>query len=110
MADQKTLVRGADGDTLGTAAIGTTDATTVIQMPIWQMVAVRVVRNYLQVVLGLLAADGVGAVELAHAGNDFWIHLLAAAKIALAPAVIALLHNSVEFLTKLDVNNPEWRA
>lgn len=101
--DPKTVVRaGVDGT-------GDGGLTTVVTMPIWQMVLVRVTRNYLQVVLGLLTADGLGVVEMAQSG-DFWVHLYVAGKVALAPAAVALIQNAIEFLTKLDVNRPGLRA
>lgn len=114
MADepQKTVVRANAQDaagTLGVAGVDSSTPTTVIQMPIWQMVLVRVSRNYLQVVLGLLMADGLGAIEMAKDGS-FWTVLFVSAKIALAPAAVALLQNVIEFLTRIDVNRPGLRA
>jgi hypothetical protein len=84
-------------------------ATEVIAWPFWKMIAVRVARVYLQTFLGLLGADGMGAIELGPAG-DAWSHLLSAALVALAPAAVSLLQNSLEFLTKIDVNAPGLRA
>ena len=114
MADElKTVVRASadnpTGPPVGVAGAGTDGAVVVLAMPIWKMVLVRVTRGYLQVVVGLLTADGIGAVELAK-GGTFWPHLLSAATIALAPAAFSLLQNALEFLTELDVKKPGLRA
>jgi hypothetical protein len=113
MADeQKTVVRnGSDGESgvIGVAGVGAANATSVVQMPIWQLIAIRVLRVYLQSVLGLLGGDSAGVIELAH-GAGFWPHLEEAAFAALAIAVVSLIQNTYEFLTKLDVSNPGLRA
>lgn len=107
----KTIVRQTNGITgvLGTAGVGSSQATTVITMPAWQMVAVRVARMYVQTVLGVLTADGIGMIHLAGPG-DLWGHLSNALFIGLAPSTIALLQNVLEFLTKVDVKYPQFRA
>jgi hypothetical protein len=114
MADepQKTVVRANAQDapgTLGVAGINSSTPTTVIQMSIWALVGVRVVRVYLQSIFGLLTADGMGFVELAKDQN-FWIHVEQAAFISLAVAFMSLLQNLLEFLTRLDVDRPGLRA
>lgn len=108
----KTLVRSSEGTgpgIVGTAGVGGAQPTTVIAVPIWQIVGVRVLRLYVQTVLGVLTADGFGVIELA-GPNDLGAHILKAAFIGLAPAFIALLQETVEFLAKFDVTHPQLRG
>lgn len=110
--EQKTIVRAVEGTgsgTIGTAGVGTTGATTVIAVPVWQIVATRVGRLYVQTLLGILTADGFGVIQLAGPG-DMLGHLQKAAFVALAPAILALLQETVEFLTKLDMTHPQLRG
>lgn len=111
MADSLTVVRAtteAPG-VVGTAGVDTTKPVTVVTMPWWKMLLVRVTRVYLQGFLGLLGADGAGMIELAKSGTA-WDHIFAVAYVATAPAFISLLWNASEFLTNLDVNKPGLRA
>lgn len=109
----KTVVRETTDnkgpEPVGVAGVDTDASVTVFAMPIWKMIGVRVVRIYLQAVLGLLTADGVGAIDLAHQG-DAWAHIREAMFVSLAVAFMGLLQNSLEFLTKIDVNKPGLRA
>lgn len=88
---------------------------------------VRTLRTYVQSVLGNLANVGVAgavavtafanispeeqaAIQRAFGALEFWQILLIALSTAIAPAVVAFLHNTVELLTRLDEKEPEWRA
>jgi|SRR5688572_7302458 len=94
----------------------------------WAHIAiVRTLRTYVQSVLGNLANVGIaGAVAVtafanlsleeqatiqrAYSALEFWQVLLIAFSTAIAPAVVAFLHNAVELLTRLDEKGPKWRA
>lgn len=91
------------------AGFGSSHAVTVYTMSTLRILIIRVLRVYIQSFLGLLAVDGLGIAELAPAG-EAWKQMLTVAGIALAPSVIALLQNLLEFLTKLDVRNPALHA
>lgn len=73
----------------------------------WAQALIRFGRTYLQGLVGFLVAGGAASVAGVNIGvGDFWN----AAGLAFAPAVISLIHNAIELLTKLDVTNPELRA
>jgi hypothetical protein len=85
----------------------------VVNMPWWRKTLIRTIRTYLQVLVGLLLAEGIGVLDAAGLTvgvppGEFWQRFLDTAGIALAPAVIALLQNVVELLTRLDA--PAFRA
>ncbi|MGH6689531.1 MAG: hypothetical protein ACREF4_02475 [Gammaproteobacteria bacterium] len=83
----------------------------VIVIPWWKQTAIRTVRTYLQALVGFLVAGGTGAAEAVGVplpAGDFLSLLLASAGLSLAPAVIALLQNSVEILARLE--SPATRA
>lgn len=110
--NQLTVVRSTSGPTrevIGVAGVDTPGAVTVVTLPWWQMLMVRVLRVYIQGFLGLLGADSVGMIELAKAGTA-WQHIAAVAYVATAPAFISLLWNASEFLTNLDQTRPGIRA
>lgn len=110
MSEQLTVVRATEGVGLvGTAGVNTTQSVTVVAMPWWQMLMIRVLRVYLMTLAGLLPADGLGMIELSKAGSA-WQHIGMAAYVATAPAFASLLWNAIEFLTNLDVSRPGWRA
>jgi len=87
----------------------------VVTMSVWRQVAIRTSRAYLQNLLGFILAVGTGAAAASGVGltmpaADF-VHLFgAAAGLAVGPAVICMIQNTLEILTKLDVTNPELRA
>lgn len=114
MADElKTIVRGTgDGSmpkVVGIAGVDTENPVIVGTMPVWKMIGVRVLRMYLQSFIGLLGVDALKLVDLAPPG-DALAHLYLVGGIALAPTAVALLHNALEFLTKIDVTHPQLRA
>lgn len=83
----------------------------VITLPWWQMIVIRASRVYLQSMLGFLTASATGiadaiGVPLGQFGNIF----VTSASLAVAPAAISLIQNTVEILTKLDITNPQLRA
>ena len=83
----------------------------IIALPWWQMIGVRVARNYLQGLLGFLTAGAMGiddalGVPMSAFGNAF----VASASLAVAPAVVCLIQNALEILTKIDITQPQIRA
>jgi len=101
----------ADGDKIKTPA-GSADLVAVTRS--WYaQVGIRVLRTYLQGVLGFLTAIASGATDAVgiHVPvGDFWDLLLKSAGLAVAPAMISLLQNAIEILSKLDQTNPQVRA
>ena len=100
-----------DGDKLKTPA-GVPDLQAVTRS--WYaQVGVRVLRTYLQSLLGFIMAVGSGAaagVGINIQVGDFTDLLLKSAGLAIAPAAVSMLQNAIEILTKLDVTNPQARA
>jgi hypothetical protein len=95
----------------------TTDAqlgtVTIVTMRPWQIILVRAARCYVQTLVGLLTAVGTGLAKdigVTLSAPDFAQTLLTCAGIALAPAIISLLQNSLELLAKLDATAPAMRA
>lgn len=76
-----------------------------------RIVITRVARVYIQVLVGMLTVvmSGVAADALV-TPVDFVGKLKLAAGFAIAPAVVTLLQNALELLTKLDESRPELRA
>lgn len=71
----------------------------------WQQALVRTVRTYLQGLVGFLMAGGTGAADAVGVplpAHDFLALLGVSAGLAVAPAIIALLQNAVELLSKLE--------
>ena len=85
----------------------------VIILKWWEQALIRGSRVYLQSLVGFLLAAGTGAaaaVGVNLAVGDFAKLLLTAGSMAVAPAAISLIQNSIEMLTKLDSSNPQLRA
>lgn len=79
----------------------------------WQQALIRGTRVYLQSLVGFLLAAGTGAAAAVGVNlpvGDFGKLLLSAGSMAVAPAIISLIQNSIEMLTKLDSSNPQIRA
>jgi len=98
-----------DGSTVVTAP-GAQDRQAAVSRW-WVQVLVRFGRTYLQSLLGTYATLTSGIPEqmglnLSEFGNTFYL----AAIFAVAPAVISLLQNTLEFLVKLDTNAPRLRG
>lgn len=85
-------------------------------MPWWKVLFVRVARTYVQSLIGLTAVVLVVPQASVGMGASGYVlgpmvgAFVVALQWALAPALVALLHNIVELLTKLDKTAPEWRA
>lgn len=102
-----------DGSTLKTPS---GDANVkVVTLNWYTQVGIRVARTYVQGLVGFIvavetgAAAGVGvAVGIPASAfmSRFWI----AAGMAAAPAVMSLLQNIIELLSKMDETSPEFRA
>lgn len=71
-------------------------------------IIVRTVRSYLQGLVGFLVAGVSGVAVIA--APDFFLTLQNAASLALAPAVVALLQNTIELLAKIDESKPALRG
>ena len=101
----------ADGEIIKTPA-GVPDLQAVTRS--WYaQVGVRVLRTYLQSLVCFVLAVGSGAAAGAGihvAVGDFGDLMLKSAGLAVAPAVMSLLQNSIEILSKLDQTNPQARA
>lgn len=101
----------ADGDKIKTPA-GVPDLQAVTRS--WYaQVGIRVLRTYLQSLVGFVLAVGSGAaggVGINIQVGDFGDLMLKSAGLAVAPAVMSLLQNSIEILSKLDQTNPQVRA
>ncbi len=100
-----------DGDKIKTPA-GVPDLQAVTRS--WYaQVGVRVLRTYLQSLLGFVVAVSTGAaagVGIHIAVGDFGDLLLKSAGLAVAPAAVSMIQNAIEILTKLDMTNPQARA
>lgn len=112
MDEIKTVVvarkEGIETDTIGKTP-GDLPNINAKAVPAWQLIGIRALRVYLQSLLAVLGADAAGLVAVAPLGS-FSGHLLAAVQMALAPAVVSLLWNSLEVLNKLDVSHPQLRG
>lgn len=94
----------------------------VVPMSWWAQILVRVTRTYLQSVVGTIttltagkavigATVSAGAADaMGLAIDQFGGVLLASASLAVMPAVICLITNLIEILTKLDTSRPGLRG
>jgi hypothetical protein len=73
------------------------------------LVAVRCTRVYLQTVLGLLSAGGLGMVP-GWTPGELASNVQSAAMLSMAPVVFTFLQNTLELLARIDERRPEWRA
>lgn len=100
-----------NGIVLGT---GPGDADVeIVTMRWWTQVLIRVARTYLQSLVGFILAAGSGAADAVGVNmpaNDFVGLLYACASLSVAPAVISLLQNGIEILSRLDTSSPKLRA
>ncbi len=76
----------------------------------FKLVLVRVVRTYLQSLLGLLTAGLAGGAAGMIPFADFSDLLVKSASLAIAPTVVAAIQNVLEILAKLDETKPELRG
>jgi hypothetical protein len=80
-------------------------------LPWYAMILIRAGRVYLQSFLGFLTAGGLGVAEAAGVPlGQFGNVAVTALQLAVAPATISLLWNTMEILTKLDTSHPQMRA
>lgn len=94
--------------------LGRRDVIVRVMTPVAQ-VLVRAIRTYLQSLLGFLTlglagkpvADNIGVVITP---DSFLGVLGVAAGLALAPTIVAVLHNAAELLARLDERFPKARA
>lgn len=88
------------------------NVAVVLMLPI-RIVLVRAARVYLQTLIGLLGAFGLGVatdVGVTMTAGTFGHTLMACGSLALAPAVMSVLQNTVELLAQVDAKSPQWRA
>lgn len=78
----------------------------IISLPWWAMIGIRVLRVYVQGVIGFLGTGFVGLTD----GTTMWNTFLHALLLAIPPAVVSLFMNSAEIMAKVDTNNPVVRA
>jgi hypothetical protein len=103
MSDVKTLVRP---EVAGQAP----DEVVILQpMHPVALVGVRCARVYLQTILGLLSAGGLGVMP-GWTPGELASNVTQAALLSLAPVVFTFLQNTLELLARLDERRPEWRA
>ena len=91
------------------AAVESGVSLEVEPMGVAALVGVRCTRVYVQTLLGLLSAGGLGAMPGWMPG-DLWVNVQQAALLSLAPVVFTFLQNTLELLARLDERNPRWRA
>jgi hypothetical protein len=113
MADPKVLAvaRGTlDEDVTATTPRGTSDVRVVV-LPAVRVVAIRAVRTFLQAWLGFLGASVVGVIPTDPlAPPEAWQRIAIAAGLALWPAAISGIQNTLEIVSRLDVTQPELRG
>jgi hypothetical protein len=78
-------------------------------MSVPALIVVRCTRVYLQTILGLLSAGGLGMVPGWTAG-ELVANVTQAATLSLAPVVFTFIQNSLELLARIDESAPRWRA
>lgn len=96
-------------DTLATTPASTPANVKVLVMTPLLIVVVRAARVYLQVVIGLLSAAGLGA-DGGMLPSAFGPLVWSVLQLALAPALMSVLTNSAELLGRVDVHYPRVRA
>ena len=85
----------------------------IVTLSVWAQIGVRCLRTFVQSLLGFIVAVGSGAaggVGINIPAQDFITLIISSASLSVAPAVICLLQNAVEMLSRLDVTNPAIRA
>lgn len=81
----------------------------VVAMSMTRIMFVRALRTYLTALTGILSAGGIG-LDQGALPNEFGPLLLSALQMSLGPAVMSLLLNGTELLTKVDQSWPQVRA
>ena len=72
------------------------------------LILVRAARTYLQSVLGLMTAGGLG-LDSGMLPHDVGRLLLTSLQLALAPAIYTVLHEGIDVLAKLDPTSADAR-
>jgi hypothetical protein len=109
MADTQTVVT----ERTDMVTVHQTSQVVVVLMTPVMIVLVRALRVYVQTLTGLLGVLGSGVaatVGVSMTAGGFFHILLASASIAVAPAVMSILLNTGELLTKWDASHPMLRA
>ena len=78
-------------------------------MSVPALLLVRCSRVYLQTILGLLSAGGLGMMP-GWAPGELLVNLQNSALLSLAPVVYTFLQNAIELLARIDESAPRWRA
>lgn len=86
----------------------TTQIQTVL-LPAWRIILTRTLRVYLQSLLGMLSAAGLGAIPTG-SQTDAWHMIYHMLGLALFPAAFSFLQNSLELLNRLDETRPALRG
>ena len=77
----------------------------------WVQVLVRVARTYLQNLIGTYATLASGLPQkLGLQIDEFGGIFVMAASFAVAPAMVALIQNTIEILAEFDLSNPKMRG
>ena len=85
----------------------------IVSLSVTAQVGIRVLRTYLQGLVGFLLAAGTGAAAAVGVNmpvGDFGSLLVQSASLAVAPAVIGALQNIIELLARMDTSAPQLRA
>lgn len=90
---------------------GATQPNVVVKaIQLVMIIIVRGVRTFLQVLVGLLTAGATGLGSGVLPVGDFTMLLKVSASLAIAPAVVSIIQNTIELLAKLDQTAPTLRA
>ncbi len=73
-------------------------------------IAIRSLRVYLQTLVGLLAAGGIGAASNTLPAHDFGALLMTCAGLSVASAAVCAIQNVIELLGNLDQKFPTLRG
>ncbi len=74
-----------------------------------RIVVVRALRVFLQTLVGLLTAGATGLAPNALPAGNFGHLLMTCASLAVAPAAICVIQNTIELLARLDESAPQLR-
>lgn len=110
----KVMVSASDTAPADRTVLKTPEGVEDVQVVVvsrWRQVLIRTVRTYLQGFVGFLVAGQTGAADAVGVylpAGDFLALCISSASLALAPAVISVLQNTIELLSELD--SPQTRA
>lgn len=95
--------------TIVTAGANAVGPVEIVPMTKVKIIAVRATRVYLQTVVGVIGAGQIGAMA-AIMPDEFAARAVLAMQIALAPAAMSALQNTLELLAEWDSKYPQTRA